>query len=105
VERRTFVRLASNLAVSCRPAGRCLEPGWLGTVRDISPGGVGLLLKHRFQPGTYLAVELRNGTGELLRTVRVRVVHAIAVLADGIDCWLLGCAFDQSLNDEDFRGL
>jgi hypothetical protein len=105
VERRTFVRLASNLAVNCRRTGRFLEPGWLGTVRNISRGGVGLLLKHRFQRGTELTIELWNGMGELLRTVRVRVVHATAVLADGIDCWLLGCAFDQPLSDEEFQSL
>jgi hypothetical protein len=105
LERRTYVRLASDLTASCRPAGRHLDPGWLGTVRNISRGGVGLLLRHRFQPGTDLTVELRDAAGELRRTVGVRVAHATAVLVDGIDCWLLGCAFDQPLSEEEFQAL
>ncbi|HYT93822.1 MAG TPA: PilZ domain-containing protein, partial [Gemmataceae bacterium] len=79
--------------------------GWPGRVRDISLGGVGLLLRHRFRPGTILEVELRSNTGALLRAVSVRVVHATAVLMDGNPCWHLGCAFPQPLSDEEFREL
>src|SRR4051812_26942609 len=99
-ERRTYARLASNLAASCRPTGRSLEPGWLGTVRDISPGGVGLILQHRFQRGTFLDIELRDAADVLLRTIRVRVIHATALHLNGRHVWLLGCAFEQPLSDE-----
>jgi c-di-GMP-binding flagellar brake protein YcgR len=105
VERRAYVRLSSTLAATCRPPGRSLEPGWLGTVRDISRGGVGLLLRHCFQPGTDLAVELRDVTGQLLRTVGVRVIHATAVRVEGSHRWLLGCSFDQPLSDAEFQAL
>jgi hypothetical protein len=104
-ERRTYVRLASNLAVTCRPTRSSREVGWPGRVRDISQGGVGLLLRHRFRPGTLLAVELRAASGTLLRTVRVRVVHATAVCVERMPCWLLGCAFEQPLSDHDLRAL
>src|SRR5436309_526985 len=86
-ERRAFVRLDSDLTAACRPPGR-MEPGWLGTVRDVSRGGVGLLLQHCFQRGTFLNVELRRDTGEVVRVVRVRVMHATAVRTDGSHCWL-----------------
>jgi hypothetical protein len=105
VERRAYVRLASSLAAVCRPLGRFLDPGWLGTVRDISRGGVGLLLRHCFGRGTDLAIELRAATGEVRRTIRARVVHATAVVVEGSHCWLLGCAFDQPLSDEEFQAL
>jgi hypothetical protein len=62
-------------------------------------------LRHCFQPGTELVVELRDAAGELRRTVELRVVHATAVLVDGIDCWLLGCAFSQALSDAEFQAL
>jgi hypothetical protein len=104
-ERRAYVRLASDLAATCRPAGRAQSVSWPGKVRDISLGGVGLLMRHRFRPGTYLAVELRESTGQSLRTVLARVVHATAVSVDGNPCWLLGCAFDEPLSEEEFRAL
>ncbi len=70
IERRTFVRLASDLQATCRPAGALRDFGWPGTVCDISRGGIGLALTHRFQPGTELAVELRDEKGELRRILR-----------------------------------
>jgi hypothetical protein len=77
----------------------------LGTVQDISPAGVGLLLQHRFRPGTSLTVELRTAAGELLRTIRVRVVHATADMVGASKFWLLGCAFHEPLSDEEFAAL
>lgn len=104
LERRTFVRIASDLDAACRPAGS-REVGWPGRVRDISRGGVGLLLKHRFQPGTLLTVELRDTTGDLRRTVRVRVIHATSTIIDGAARWHLGCEFETPLSDAEFEAL
>jgi hypothetical protein len=98
------VRLSSDLAAACRPAGT-RDVGWLGRVRDISQGGIGLLLRHRFRPGTSLSVELRESTGTFLRTVLVRVAHATAIVVDGTDYWLLGCAFESPLSDAEFQEL
>jgi hypothetical protein len=104
-ERRAYVRLASDLAATCSPAGRLREPGWPARVRDIAAGGVGLFLQHRFRPGTALTIELRASTGKLLCTVTARVAHATAVLVDGHHGWLLGCAFDCPLAGEEFAAL
>src|ERR1700687_4210147 len=82
-ERRSYVRLAGDLAATCSAAGGLREVGWPARVQDISQGGVGLLLQHCFRPGTALTVELRESTSKLLRTVIARVVHATAVLVDG----------------------
>ena len=103
-ERRSYVRLASDLAATCA-VGRLRDVGWPARVQDISQGGVGLLLQHRFRPGTALLVELRESTGKLLRTVAARVVHATAVLVDGNPCWLVGCCFDCRLSEEEFSAL
>lgn len=104
IERRTFVRLACDFQATCRSAG-VREVGWPGVVRDISRGGIGLLLTHRFQPGTELAVELRDEKGELRRILCARVVHATAINSDGNPAWVLGCAFDAPLSEEEFEGL
>lgn len=104
-DRRAYVRLASDLSATCTASGRAGEPGWAARVRDISPGGVGLILEHRFRPGTRLSLELRARTGELLQTVQARVAHATAILEAGNPCWLLGCAFDRPLSDDEFAAL
>src|SRR5262245_21634163 len=104
-ERRTFVRLASDLEAVCRQADGFREVGWPGRVRDISRGGIGLLATHRFQPGSYLAIDLRDRTDTILRTVRVRVIHAAATNVDGNSRWLLGCAFDAPLSEEELQAL
>jgi hypothetical protein len=105
IERRAFVRLASDLVGTCRPSGSSRDVSWPGKVRDISLGGVGLLLQHRFRPGTTLDVDLRDADGHALRTVQVRVVHATPVLEEDRPCWILGCAFDQPLSEEEFETL
>jgi len=104
-ERRAFVRLATDLSVCARPNKRGHDVGWPGRVRDLSRGGVGLLLQHRFRPGTDLSIELRENTGKLLRTVHARVAHASAVLVDGHHCWLLGCSFPEPLTDDELQAL
>jgi hypothetical protein len=104
-ERRVFVRLATDLKFTCSRPGHSLDPAWGGTARDISQGGVGLLLRHRFRPGTPLIIELRQRSGAHQRTVSARVVHATPLVVDGSSCWLLGCAFDQPLSEEELRAL
>ena len=104
-DRRAYLRISSDLAATCNVARRALEPAWPGRVHDISPGGIGLILQHRFGPGTALLVDLRENAGAVLRTVRARVVHATAILDDGNPCWLLGCVFDNPLDEAEFAAL
>jgi hypothetical protein len=73
-------------------------------VHDISQGGLGLLLTHRFQPGTDLVVELRGGES-VRRVLRIRVIHATPTNADGNFCWLLGCSFNAPLTEEELGAL
>ena len=104
-DRRAYLRLPSDLATTCHAAPNAREPAWPGRVHDISQVGVGLVLRHRFNPGTVLLVDLRETAGAVLRSVRVRVVHATAFLDDGIPCWLLGCTFEQPLDEAEFEAL
>ncbi|MFL5342096.1 MAG: PilZ domain-containing protein [Gemmataceae bacterium] len=105
LERRTFVRLASDLEATCRLADGFREVGWPGRVRDVSRGGIGLIARHHFQLGTELAVELRDSTDAVRRVVRVKVVHVTATSSDGAARWMLGCAFDTPLTEEELEAL
>jgi hypothetical protein len=105
LERRVFVRYAADhLTAACRST-EVHDPGWIATVQDISSGGLGLLLRHRFRPGTPLKVELRRTDGTQLRELRVRVVYTAPVHADGEFAWRVGCAFITELTDDELRSL
>jgi hypothetical protein len=104
-DRRAFVRVASDLIATCSTGARRQEVSWPGTVHDVSQGGIGLILRHRFTPGMRLLVELRESTGTLVRHVAARVVHVRPVLFDGNHCWQTGCAFDEPLSEEELQTL
>src|SRR5438874_6127185 len=99
VERRAWVRYASSCEVTCQ-GGALKDAGWPGKVLDVSLGGIGLLLRHRFPPGAPLIVELKKANSRFHRTVSVRVMHSRPVIAQGDHCWLVGCAFSQPLSEQ-----
>src|SRR5262245_36123701 len=87
-ERRAAPRHPCKLLSFCQPVNRSDEERWAGRLRDISVGGVGLVLKRRFEPGTLLRVEVPGASGEAPAVLWVRVVRQSA-RADGQ--WLVGC--------------
>jgi hypothetical protein len=103
VERRVWVRYGSDLEATCRTPAAAKEMGWPGRVRDISAGGVGLLMRHRFRPGSPLLLELNLRGGR--QVVAVRVIHATPVSAVDGPCWLLGCAFAAPLEPDALQAL
>ena len=60
-----------------------------GEVRDISTGGLCLVLGRRFEPGAGLAIEVPDAEGGS-STLLAKVVH---VRTDGAGSWALGCAW------------
>jgi hypothetical protein len=104
-ERRAWVRHASTLEASCQGTGALKDAGWPGKVLDISLGGIGLILRHRFPPGAPLTVEMKSPTGKYLRDISVRVMHSRPVIVEGDPCWLIGCAFSQNLTEEELQVL
>src|SRR5438128_11861643 len=97
-ECRVYERFPSELATQCQPlaARSDNDINWPATLRNISAGGIGLLLQRRFEPRTGLAVELPDLDGSRV-TVFVRVIHATP---QGKGAWLLGCSFVTPLTDE-----
>jgi len=104
-ERRAYVRLACDLDATCRLTDGFREVGWHGKVVNISRGGVGLVTSHRFRVGTELAIELRDRNDTVVRTVRVRIVHAAATYIEGNSWWFSGCQFDTPLSEEELQAL
>jgi hypothetical protein len=102
-ERRAWVRYGVDLDATCHPPGDRKEVGWPGQVRDVSAGGIGLVMRHCFRPGTPLLVEVHGETGECCRVLPVRVVHATPINPGAGAVWLVGCAFLDSLSEYELR--
>lgn len=105
MERRAWVRYGSDLDAVCRASGAMKDAGWTAKVKDISMGGVGLLMRHRFRPGTPLLVELKNKAGTVCRIVPARVVHVKPAGSQAEACWQVGCAFVSNLTEEEVKSL
>jgi hypothetical protein len=104
IECRVRPRHSCDVEASCQPVAALNDDDlqWHGTIRDLSAGGVGLVLKRRFEVGSGLAIELPAHGDRPEETLLARVRHATR-LADGR--WLLGCAFIRELNDDEVATL
>jgi hypothetical protein len=103
IERRVRVRYTQNLKTYCqRGTGELDQVWWLGTVRNISGIGVGLLLQRRFDPGTFLTLELENPTQTASHTVQVRVIRATT---DQPGLWLMGCSFLTEMTESEVKAV
>ena len=105
-ERRAWVRMPKDQQVSCQPLAASTteesETAWLGTVRDISAGGVALVLNRRFEPGSLLIIDLSAKTKTASQPRPVRVVHATT---ERKGRWIIGCAFASPLSQEELQSI
>jgi len=89
---------------NCQPptlwGGKDLK--WGAQIRDISVGGVSLVLRRRFERGAGLAIELPGSPDGLPNTVLARVVH-VRPQEGGV--WVLGCSFVSPLSEEEVATL
>jgi hypothetical protein len=103
-ERRVWVRVPSGKEVSCQPLAATTtdesETAWMGKVRNVCSGGIGLSMNRRFEPGTTLIVELSATPKGPLRPLPVRVVHATQ---EKKGHWLIGCTFACALSPEELQ--
>jgi hypothetical protein len=101
-ERRSTVRYPCHVETYCQPAsGRDDELWWRGEIRNVSGGGIGLILTRGFEVGRYLEIELPLAVAGTNSTL-VRVVYA-AKQSSG--SWLVGCSFTQRLTDEQVQAI
>src|SRR5690349_15853996 len=75
-ERRATVRYPSTLVSSLKPFGARNEAAWEAEIRDVSAGGMGLIVRRRFERGTLLAIEPARPGADAPPLLLAQVVHA-----------------------------
>ena len=102
-ERRATERQVRDLQLLCQPGtGRLDQFWWVGSLKNISPAGLGLMTRQPFDPGTILALEVKTLDECNTLPPEARVVHATP-LANGR--WLIGCVFRQPMSEDQLRAL
>jgi hypothetical protein len=101
VERRAWVRRLCSLETSGRSPAQMREIHWFGTVIDLSPGGMRLLLNRRFEIGTVLEIEIPLARLSV-DTLAARVIH---INQRETGEWLVGCVFESALSPQDLKAL
>ena len=104
VELRVRERFSCGLETSCQPlaARGDNDMCWSARIKDISAGGMGLVLTRRFERGTCLAIEIPATVASPADTLLAKVMH-VTRLPGGQ--WLLGCAFVSILGDDEVKNL
>ena len=99
-ELRVSERFPCDVPASCQPPSDWKHGGhkWTARLRDISAGGLCLVLGRRFERGAGLAIEVPGAGADSASTLLARVVH---VRAEGGGSWALGCSFVSPLSDEE----
>lgn len=75
--------------------------GWV-QVRNLSAGGIGLVLDRSFAPDTILSVQLLKRPQMILHKLQVRVTYAMEHPSGE---WILGGSFDHRLTTEELQSL
>lgn len=101
-ERRTQARLPFVDPGSLSVLTALGQDLWRAPVRNISIGGIGMVLDRRVDPGTLLAIELLNQAQQFWHLKLLRVIHATP--QDGKN-WLIGSAFLKGFSDGEFQAL
>jgi hypothetical protein len=106
-ERRASVRYSCSedsfsSTNPCRPITSPQKENWSAAVRDLSTGGIGLVVNRRFEMGTLLTVDLHDATQTSTRSLLVRVVR---VNQETNNHWVLGCAFTSKMSESELLGL
>ena len=98
LDRRVSDRYPCPLGTSCRLMAAVGDEFWTTPVRNISPGGISLVVHYPFEPGTLLTVELLDQTTQHFSpTLQVRVVYTVEHPSGD---WILGGSFTQRLSQQ-----
>jgi c-di-GMP-binding flagellar brake protein YcgR len=96
LERRRSHRQVVHMTTYCRSwSPNADDLWWGGRVRDLSAGGVGLLLPHPLSPGTEVEVELIDPLDDLVLVRKATVAHLTVYARNQ---WLVGCRFVAELS-------
>jgi c-di-GMP-binding flagellar brake protein YcgR len=95
-ERRVWVRHPSSAAAVVKPVNNGVNSRYSAQVRDVSRGGIKLVVDHPVEAGAMIGVDLPGATQEGASTVLACVVHATKLAENE---WSLGCEFSDELAD------
>jgi serine/threonine protein kinase len=98
-ERRTAPRVAVRIDASCRLVSRS-DVTHDATIQDVSPNGICLRSKRRFEVGSMLRVELDNSLGVSEFVAKVRWVKSFEP-----NVYLMGCFFTTALAPAELEAL
>ncbi len=102
-DRRATPRFPCSLETVCRLVATVPDDPWPAKVRNISLGGICLVLHRRLEPGTVLAVELQDSAHQRIpRAVQMRVTSVAEYPSGG---WICGGAFADKLSPDELRAL
>src|SRR5262245_23845345 len=74
-ERRVWVRYPSCAQATVKPLNNGVDSRLSGRVRNVSRGGVALVVNKRLEPGAMISVELPSSSDEQTATILACVVH------------------------------
>jgi len=101
-ERREAIRYGISLETSARLMAAVEGDTAPVRVRNISAGGISLVLGRGVDPDTMLNVELLNRPNMFLCKVQVRVTYAVEHPSGD---WIIGGSFNRKLADLELRSL
>jgi hypothetical protein len=102
VERRYSQRRACLREIACRGVMAENEEGVPALLVELSNGGLRLVLRRGYEPGRALAVSWRETLHGVKRTLLAHVVH---VNNQGSGNWVVGCALNEALNEDEVTAL
>jgi hypothetical protein len=102
VDRRAGLRFAISPETSCHLVAGVGETLWPARVLELSPAGIRLRLRRRFEPGTFVLLELANGARIFSCALVMRVTHATE---EGDGAVALGGAFARKLTYQELMAL
>ncbi len=103
LERRAAVRHTATMVASYHPiAVPAFGPSCPARIRDVSRGGIALLVPHRYAAGSLLSIVPEVLPSSLAPALEARVLR---VAAHGDGQWLAGCELLTPLSEEDLHAL
>lgn len=99
-DRRDALRYPCSLATSCHVVASLVGSSGTAKVRNLSAGGISLVLDHGVEPHSTVSVQLVNTKRNDTCTVQVRVIYNIEHPSGE---WIVGGAFTRPLRDEELQ--
>jgi len=99
-ERRVGVRYPCAVQTTLQPVNGAEPVRLSGRVRNISRGGISLVVPHAFESGDLIGVDLPSPDSDATYTVLACVIHATAQPGGE---WVVGCTFAQELSEAELR--